>query len=889
MLKAAEFYISHGLSVIPCKDKRPTIPWKDYQHNIMDDPAKHFTQETPQIAMIAGIVSGGLEVIDFDIKHLAPMDRELFWNGFNNQLLELSPEIFRKITVHKTQSGGYHILYRCEEIEGNKKLAKIKVKDKYECIIETRGEGGYIIAPPSQGYENITGELNLSVLDTEERAIIIGLCKSYNEEPNVALPEKKTRRDNTNFKKSPFDDYNECDEVLTVLKNHGWTPVQDAYDKIFFRRPGSENFQSANWCRKKKIFYVFSPADPILSGPRGFNASQVYTLLQHKGDYKEAFKTLLKEGFGTPWTNEERAVIDQAKTMVAVNTTPERIKAEIKATYPNWYEKDIDLVFNAAMAIGDEVFWYLNDKGSLMIDNLSYLHFLHNTLGFALWSDSTEAEKPLIKINRITHMVERISTDDVIKQHVTKWLYDNIEDLDTSVTAAQVNSALIKSDNKIFARKFYEWLPCISFNTFNDTVDYAYFFFKNGIVQISADDINMTRYEDLNENTFIWKDRIRAKDFDIKMLGQDDIYLSPSYQYNYKEKESNKIVKGTGSAWYKYIRRISGIGPEFDETIIDNLPKEHQDRMLSTMTIIGYLLHSYKDPSRPWAVIINEDTPDDGKGGGSGKQIFTKGLAMLRNLKEEDGRQLNIKAQFAFQGLSEEHDLYVLDDVPKWFRIDTMYRMITNDTVIEERNKGRKIIPFDQSPKFVFSTNYDISGTEDAKHLKRRVKQLLFECYFGPNRLPINEIGMVLKDGWIDNDDQWQLFYNFMFLCVLSYLNLSVIETQMTEKTKEKAIRNQFGNEFYEFVSENLNDETEWYKEWFVVKPFYTVFKDNSQTKMTLSEFKKNLESYLKIYEIKYDIDKNYTGKSSYQMDQNTFIEDGEYYRKQMAIRVLEN
>ncbi len=888
MLNAAQFYINNGLSVIPCKDKRPTVSsWKEYQQNIMSDPESHFNDDTPQIAIIAGIVSGGLEVIDFDIKHLAPMDQVVFWDDFNNQLLELSPDIVRKITIHKTQSGGYHILYRCEEIEGNKKLAKIKVKDKYECIIETRGEGGYIIAPPSPGYENITGALNLNHLEAEEREIILGLCKSFNQEPDVALPEKKAKSNNHNFKKSPFDDYNECDDVLRVLKAHGWTPVQDAHNKVFFRRPGSENFQSANWCKVKKIFYVFSPADSKLEGPKGFNASQVYTILNHNGDYKESFKALRKEGYGTPWNEEERSAIEYAKTKVSVNTTSETIKAEISAQYPSWLQEDIEAVVDAAISMPEDVFWYVNNKGTLCIDNLSYLHFLHKTLGFALWADSSEKEKQLIRLNRELHQVEIINTDDIIKNHVNKWVSENIEHYTSSVTAYQVNSALIKIDNKVFNRKFYEWLPAVSFNTFNDTVEFSYFFFRNGIVKVSADEIILTRYDELDENTFIWKDRIKAKDFDIAMLGMDDVYLSPSYQYDYKDKETNKIVKGNGSAWYKYIRRISGIGPDFDDTIIDDLPKEHKDRMFSTMSIIGYLLHSYKDPSRPWAVIINEDTPDDGKGGGSGKQIFTKGLSMLRNLKEEDGRQLNIKAQFAFQGLSEELDLYVLDDVPKWFRLDTMYRMITNDMVIEERNIGRKTIRFKYSPKFVFSTNYDITGTEDAKHLRRRVKQLLFDCYFGPNRLPINEIGMVLEDGWDKDSQQWTLFYNFMFICVFTYLNLSVQEIQMTKNTKEKAIRNRCGDEFFDFVNINLMSENKWFLDWFVVKTFFDSFKESTQSKMTLTEFKKNLDLYFRTFEIKHEVKKDYQGTSSYNPN-DTILDDHYYKGKQMAIRVLE-
>jgi hypothetical protein len=311
------------------------------------------------------------------------------------------------------------------------------------------------------------------------------------------------------------------------------------------------------------------------------------------------------------------------------------------------------------------------------------------------------------------------------------------------------------------------------------------------------------------------------------------------------------------------------------------------------MTIIGYLLHSYKDDSRPWAVIINEDTPTDGKGGGSGKQIFTKGLSVLRNLKEEDGRQLNTKERFAFQGISEEHDVFVMDDVPKWFKLDTMYRMFTNDMVVEIRNVGRKTIPFKKSPKFVFSTNYDITGTEEANHLKRRIKQLLFECYYGPDNMPINEIGMLLDAGWEKKDEQWTLFFNFMFLCVLMYLNKSVMEIDQTEKTKEKKIRNQFGDDFFEFMQEIINDEEKWAYDWWVANPVWKYFKEKFDSRMTYQDFKKSVISYCTLYDIKLEKDMKFNGNSSFDtMRKNPdpvtpYDNDNKYWRSQLAFKIV--
>lgn len=891
MINPANFYINEGLSVIPCKDKRPIInSWKEYQNRIMslDEAEQLFTDDTPQIAIIAGIVSGGLEVIDFDLKHLAPLDADLFWTNFNADLIDLNHNIAKKIQIHKTKSGGYHILYRCEEIEGNKKLAKKKIKERFECIIETRGEGGYIIAPPSKGYSCIDGSFGLSFLDTEERFTLISLCRSFNEEPEPVIITKKSNSfNNSAFKRSPFDDYNQSDDVLSVLQSHGWKAVQDIGSKVFFRRPGSDNFQSANWHREKKIFYVFSNGDPYIEGGKGYNASQIYTILQHKGDYKESYKALLHDGYGDRWSDDERDALELARNRMSKNGDPVRIKAELKKEWPNWLTSDIDKIISVAADMNDGEFWFINPKGSVSINTLAYVNFLHNTLGYSLYADSMEVKKPLIKIDKELHQVELIKSNDFIKRDVSLWLNNNMDDLST-VTPDDVITALMSRDTKLFSENTFEWLPAISFTTFKDSVEFAYFFFKNGIVKVSADKIELTHYNDLPDNTFIWKDRIRCKDFDINIIDNlgRDFYLDKEYLYTYKDLEG-KSLKGFGCAWYKYIRRISGIGPEFDDVDMDSLSLDMTKRLLSTMSIIGYLLHSYKDTSRPWAIIINEDTPEDGKGGGSGKQIFTKGIGQLRNLLEEDGRQLNVKGQFAFQSVSEDHDIYVLDDVSKWFKLDAMYRMITNDMVIEERNKGRKTISFYDSPKFIFSTNYDITGTEDAQHLKRRVKILLFECYFGKELLPINEIGMLLKDGWSKDDPQWTLFYNFMFRCCAVYLNSSVIELPMTENTKQKAIRDRFGSDFFEFMDESVNDEDRWIYDWVVTKPLFAHFKEKHDSKMSLATFKERLITYFKIFNIPYEENKRYKGTSSFETIDGP-LDFAKQYDKQHAFKLVE-
>lgn len=888
MVKVALWYKhTHGVSIIPCKDKRPLVKsWKSYQQDLMsDEEIQEAFKDAPQIATICGIVSNGLEVIDFDIKHLAPLDRELFWDTFINDVMEVDNELFKKLQINKTQSGGYHVLYRSEEIDGNKKLTNMIIDGRKECIIETRGEGGYVIAPPSPGYE-VTEKDNYSIqlISSEQRETLLNICRSYNEVQEVKPTQGAPKKHRDVFKKSPFEDFNEHGDIVLFLTQHGWKAVQETSDKIFFRRPGSENFQSANWHKSKRIFYVFSNGDIHLEGGRGYSATQVYTLIAHKGDYKESYKALRKQGYGTPWTDDEKEIISQVRSMAGADIN--NIRKRIIKERPSWLDDEIDKIIEAATQLDEDTFWFVNDRGNVMVNALAFNQWLHRMLGYALW-DNDEKDKPLIKIDKEKHQVELILSLDIVKSDVAKWLVDNIME-DEEVSADQVMTALINKDSKLFSRAFFEWLPAVPVDTFNDTVEFAFFFFRNGIVKVSADNVCLIPYEEVPDNTFIWRDRIKGRDFDVSLIPDVDgvdQFLDKSHSYTYVDKKSKKTAIGTGSAWYKYVRRISGIGPEYDNTGIHELPETLTNRLRSTMSIIGYLLHSFKDVSRPWAIIINEDTPTDGKGGGSGKQIFTKGLSVLRNLKEEDGRQLNIKERFAFQGVSEDHDLFVMDDVPKWFKLESMYRMFTNDMVIEVRNVGRKTIPFKNSPKFVFSTNYDITGTEEANHLKRRVKQLLFECYYSPDNMPINEIGMLLDAGWEKDDMQWQLFFNFMFLCVLTYLNSSVIELPQTEKTIEKKIRNQFGDEFYEFMQDIFDDDQDWKYDWWVIKPVWQAFRERYDSKMSYIDFKKQLLKYMDILKIEYEKNPRYIGRSSFTMDE---FSDDLYYKKIWAIKVID-
>src|SRR6185369_16353423 len=78
--------------------------------------------------ILAGNVSGNLEVIDVDDCTAK--------EGLLELLSERLPDLLPNLPMVDTPKGGLHIYYRCEEIEGNQKLAWVAEKNERHILIE---------------------------------------------------------------------------------------------------------------------------------------------------------------------------------------------------------------------------------------------------------------------------------------------------------------------------------------------------------------------------------------------------------------------------------------------------------------------------------------------------------------------------------------------------------------------------------------------------------------------------------------------------------------------------------------------------------------------------------------------------------------------------------
>jgi predicted P-loop ATPase len=125
--------------VFPCRgDKRPITAngFKDATH-VREVILRQFANPAAQtIGTPTGRVSG-LVAVDVDVKN---GQRGAEWLDTNKSLLP-------KTRMHRTVSGGLHLLFRMP--------ADVEIRNSASRIapgVDIRGEGGYIIVPPSPGY-----------------------------------------------------------------------------------------------------------------------------------------------------------------------------------------------------------------------------------------------------------------------------------------------------------------------------------------------------------------------------------------------------------------------------------------------------------------------------------------------------------------------------------------------------------------------------------------------------------------------------------------------------------------------------------------------------------------------------------------------------------------
>ena len=191
--------------------------------------------------------------------------------------------------------------------------------------------------------------------------------------------------------------------------------------------------------------------------------------------------------------------------------------------------------------------------------------------------------------------------------------------------------------------------------------------------------------------------------------------------------------------------------------------------LINFCSMIGYLCQTYKNPSFCPAIILSDEGADNEKRkGGRGKTILTQAIMYVQNGILKGGKEFDSNYRHNFDDLHKSHKVYVIDDVPACFNYNDLYTNISGDISCGRKGISSEIIPFQETPKFIITTNWAVRYDHEAQSTNRRFYEYKFTNFFNQDLKPEDIFKHTFFDDW--DKDEWNRFYNFIFYCVGLYL-----------------------------------------------------------------------------------------------------------------------
>lgn len=749
-------YLDQGINIIPVRDKSTTYEgktydvktpyqgWKKYQSETIKEQDLYYQMgkyNTEWAAFICGKVSNNLFNVDVDTKYYPGFDAIYF-----AAIRDMFPDLWAKLRIHKTPSGGYHILYfmesappasiklasrlpTIEEIQNHRaKNPNTKQDLKSVCFLETRGEGS-LSGFTGDGY-SVHIDNPIPTLTDQEHESLLALGQSYNQFIKVEKPYTVSKFIGDYYDENPYEHFNNSPEGELVLENNGWVKCGQNANFIWYSRPESKSKAvHASFNIQKRCFYIFT-SSTIFEPEKGYNPSTALAILQFNNDKKETFAHLQSIGFGKVNKRKELQVIK--KQVAKSKPIPENFSPEAKMHYA---------VMAAAIVetYPYGTFWKYNEESKLEISRESLLN-IASQLGFRLY----RSDLKLLKSNVIYQATER-QFQDIIKEYVKE---DNPEEQELVLNAYE--SFMQKNGKYTMSR-----LPIIQENEIlKDGPETCYKFFSNGYIKIMADNFE---YLDYPAPNYVFAEKIQSRDYAEYEGGKYIEYLSLATDWNQKE----------------HIQKV-----------------------------IGYLSHEYKDETTGYIIVLTEQCPNPKDGGGSGKNVFCNLLSHTTTYHSKNGTQAKFDEKF-FQSWSGQR-IMGISDVPKNFPYEFLKEPSTGTFILKKLFKDEVEIPVEDGPKFIVQTNFSYEITDGG--LNRRIIPIEFTDYFTKAGGLDAHFGCHFPKGWSNED--WYGFDTFILQSIQRWLksNRKLSKVELTSTGWDKQFEQTYGKNMAAIIHENIEN-----------------------------------------------------------------------------------
>jgi hypothetical protein len=398
-------------------------------------------------------------------------------------------------------------------------------------------------------------------------------------------------------------------------------------------------------------------------------------------------------------------------------------------------DSDIDEIIDFDFEDDFLIFWDTDKNGKLSLNDYKFKLFLENRGFYKV--QLNDKEFTFVKVyNNIINEINETNIKDFVLNHVVE-------------VDMNVYNFFAKSTSK-FSENYLNQLATKDLAMVRDNEKESYLFFQNGVLKVTESETELIDY--INIGGFVWQKNIIPHDF------------------NFTNNKSDF------------------------ETFINNVSNKDEKRKLIVETAIGYLLNNYKKQDEGLAIIFYDETLNDNPSGRTGKTLISKALANCRKLVTLNGKEFNNKGQFPYQTINLDDNIICFDDMERSFKFETLFSIITGNLVLNKKNLQPIEIPFDRSPKILFTSNYILSGVGDS-HDARKVEIELFRHYSKTYK-PINEFGKLFFTNW--NKDEWNCFFSYMIGNIQKYFKHGLIYSELKTGKTKKLIANTC-EDFYDF------------------------------------------------------------------------------------------
>ena len=296
------------------------------------------------------------------------------------------------------------------------------------------------------------------------------------------------------------------------------------------------------------------------------------------------------------------------------------------------------------------------------------------------------------------------------------------------------------------------------------------------------------------------------------------------------------------------------------EGLADNEIQEQKQNLINKIFTFGYMLHHYKAPSRAWAPMamdnkIGENNECNGR---SGKSFFFKTLSLLMKTVKLSGRNPKLMDNpHVFDQVTQHTQMLLLDDCDRYLNTGLFYDNITSDMTVNPKNNQSFTIPFEDSPKIAFTTNYvpaDFDPSSEA-----RLLYMVFSDYYH-QRTEENDYQETrsIRDDFDEDlfsktytEDEWNADINFFLQCCRFYLSLAgepiKIMPPMDNIIKRK-FKADMGVNFEDWAASYFSEESERLDTFIVRERAFNDFKQFSGiNKATTQSFTKKLRAFVEL------------------------------------------